>query len=444
MIRKKGGDILRFFFLKRLSTDARRLVGSNTLFIAGLGLSATFINVYLWRVDRSLLPLLLFNGFLDVGIPLAFIFCGFLAHRIKEPSLLRIGIIAVSIFFAVLLLAGKAAAHHAAWLGLLFGLGQGFYWYAFHVASFDCTRSDSRTDFHAVSGFFTSLVGMLTPFAAGLIIANSAKLTGYSLVFGCTFTLFVILFVQSFRLKHGPRRRTEFAEGFCFARDPDWRRVWFATVSFGLREGVYAFVIPILVFFSSKTEAGVGDYGLWTGIVALLSYGWIGRMKRHDFLKRFMIVPSIALGGFACVLLLGVKPIILTIFGASTALLFPFVMIPLTAVTQDEIDESERSSVRRAEYFISREVALGIGRVSGVLLLWVTLSIVPGVRGVLFISSILGFAYVVSSVFIAKVTYTDRRGIRSGSSQNARTPHTADAGAFVSMNRKDKRLRPMR
>ncbi|WP_336433219.1 MFS transporter [Ferroacidibacillus organovorans] len=406
---RKGGGILRFFFLKRLSADARRLVGSNTLFIAGLGLSATFINVYLWRVDHSLFPLILFNGFLDVGIPLAFVICGFLAHRVKEPTLLRIGIIGVSVFFALLLFAGKAAAHHAIWLGLLFGLGQGFYWYAFHVASFDCTRADARTDFHAASGFFTSLVGMLAPFVAGLIIANSARLTGYSLVFACTFTLFVILFVQSFRLRHGPCRRTEFAEGFCFARDPDWRRVWLATVSFGLREGVYAFVIPILVFFSSKTEAGVGDFGLWTGIVALLSYGWIGRIKRHELLKRFMIVPSIALGGFACVLLLGIKPMILTIFGASTALLFPFVMIPLTSVTQDEIDESERSSVRRAEYVISREVALGVGRVSGILLLFIFLAIFPGVHGVLIVSSILGFAYVLTSVLIAKVTYTDRR-----------------------------------
>ena len=60
----------------------------------------------------------------------------------------------------------------------------------------------------------------------------------------------------------------------------------------------------------------------------------------------------------------------LLIFGIGAALFFPMYSIPMVSVVFDLIGSDEESAKQREEYIVLRELSLNVGRVCGVLLIY--------------------------------------------------------------------------
>ena len=351
-----------------LSRDARVLIVVGALYIAGFSLSGLFVNIYIWRVDHSLLAIGMYNWTIYAVLPVAFVAGGRLAERIGQVWLIRTGIAILTAFFGFLLWLGRQSAHHFIWLGLLSGMGQGLYWYGYQVLSFDLTQKDNRGVFHGVSGLFTSLSAMIGPFVAGYLITKGWRFSGYHVVFGLSLALFAVCVWLSFRLVCIRKPRAmKLAQGFRFREDPDWTRLWWATAVFGLREGLFAFYIGLLVYLVTGTEEGLGEYGLWTGFLSLIAFYVAGRTAHGERQGRIMMQGSAVGLGLVCLVFAhAVNRWTLLLFGSVTALLLPFLLVPFGSMAMNEIDETERTAVFRSEHLISREIALGLGRLVGV------------------------------------------------------------------------------
>lgn len=395
------------------SNKMRWLVVMATLFMSGTALSGTFINVYIWKIDRTYEAITWFNLFTYGCLPLAFTASGYLATWIGEAWVMRSGVIVLVIFFSLLLWLGPKSIHYVQWLGMFFGIGQGMYWFSFHVLSFDFTNPDSRGKFNGLTGLFASLASMTGPYIAGYLIVHVRQISGYHAVFALSFFLFALLFFATFRLPLMERPQIpKISRALQFAKDPDWRRLVAGSVVFGIREGLFSFLIALLVFDAAKSEEGLGLYGLWTGLISLVAFflaTFIGKHKKWP--KWSMGIAAVLLGCTPFVFIQSVSTTTLLIFGLITGFVLPFFIVPLGTMIMNEIDESFESAKYRAEHLSVREMALGLGRISGIsFFLWIVvrhhnLHYIPRVL------MVLGFAQVVVFLLTFQVRFTDRKKV---------------------------------
>lgn len=399
---------------QRLSSAGRILLLLGTLFVAGYTLSGMFVNVFIWKVDHSFIAIGWFNFTLYASLPIGFLGAGYLATRMGELWMVRAGVIVLAVFFLTLLSLGQRSAHHVVWLGAFYGGGQGLYWYGFHVLTFDFTQCGNRARFNALAGVFATLAGTLGPFLAGFVLADGRHYSGYHVIFAASLALFAVLFVVSFRIRQQrvpePMR---LREGFRFRQDPDWRALLVGQAVFGLREGVFAFLIGLLVFFVSKSEVGLGEYTLWTGILSLFAFYLAGRVAGREGRRVVVLqVAGLCLAAAACVFLWRLSGGTMILYGIVTACSLPFVTVALGVMQMNEIDESQETARHRSAHLIAREMALGVGRVLGVsIFLWVAYSW-PGPHALLLLVAILGAAHAVVAFVVRKVTFVARDGAR--------------------------------
>lgn len=397
----------------RLDHGGRLLLGIGTAFMAALALSGTFVNVYIWKVDHSFIAIGLFN-LLTFGIlPLAFLGSGFLAPRLGELWILRAGVVSVAVFFAILLVLGERSVHHVLWLGTFFGIGQGLYWFAFHILTFDMTNPDNRGRFNGLAGLFGSLVGMTGPYVAGYLIVHSRRFSGYHIIFALALLLFAMLLLLSFRFRHRVEPRAlRMQQGFRFQEDPDWWRLWVGSVVFGLREGVFSFFVGLLVFFVARNEEGLGLYGLWTGLISLGSFYAAGKVVNRDRVSTLLMgAAALLLGVVALILLLPVSQWTLAVFGGVTAGALPFFVVPFGTMVMNEIDESAASARYRAEHLISRELALGLGRTVSILVFLGVVRHLGSPGALAGTAACFAFAHTITYMLVQKVTFTRRKTV---------------------------------
>lgn len=397
---------------QRLSSAGRVLLLLGTLFIAGYTLSGMFVNVFIWKVDHSFVAIGWFNVSLYVSLPVGFLGAGYLATRMGELWMVRAGVVVLSVFFLTLLFLGQRSAHHVIWLGAFYGGGQGLYWYGFHVLTFDLTHRGNRARFNALAGVFATLVATIGPFWAGFVLADGRHYSGYHLIFGVSLALFAALFAVSFRIRvQRVQEPLRLGQGFRLRKDPDWRALLAAQVVFGIREGVFAFLIGLLVFFVSKSEVGLGEYALWTGILSLMAFYLAGRVAAREGRRRVALqLSGLCLAAVACVFLWRLTGGTMILYGIVTACSLPFVTVTLGVMQMNEIDESHETARHRSAHLIAREMALGVGRVLGVSTFLFVAYNWPGSSALVWLVAILGAAHAVVALVVRKVTFVARDG----------------------------------
>ena len=236
------------------------------LYALSVALSNTFVNVYLWKQKSEYLTIAIYNLFIVIAQLLIFIVAGRWAKQLDRIIVLRLGVLFLSVFYLVVLLLGDGTSRYVIVLGVLLGIGYGFYWLAFNVLTFEITEPETRDIFNGFLGLLTSLAGMIGPFFAGWLITNMEKFTGYTVIFSISLGLFIVAITLSFFLK----RRS--AEGiFTLSKvlrwkelSLNWRSALLGNFSLGLREGTFSFLITIWIFVAAGSELGIGTYSLIT------------------------------------------------------------------------------------------------------------------------------------------------------------------------------------
>ncbi|AZR72711.1 hypothetical protein BBF96_04475 [Anoxybacter fermentans] len=336
----------------------------------GIGLSNIFVNIYLWRISKDLQILALFNLFLFIIVPFTFIFAGWLARNYDRLWCLRIGVVIHTVFYLIILMLKKATVNYVIPLGILKGLGVGFYHLAEHILVFDLTRDDTRDFFNGINGFIAAFFGMIAPFISGLIIKNMPDLTGYGAIFSITVILFIVVEILSFFLH--PR----FCPGpYCFWQvlknpDPNWRRILGIITLYGLRTGIFSFLTALMVFFASGNEFVLGSFSLVMGGLTLVSAFCLAYLVKPEKRASFIHLSSIMLILALIVLLWRSDWIGVLIFGVLTGLFDPFFDIPFESLSFKVIENDTIDNDLRIEYIVARELPLNLGRVVSISLFY--------------------------------------------------------------------------
>ncbi len=364
-----------------LSRQAWWLLFISGLFALSVSLSNTFVNVYLWKVDRNFASIGRYNVAVYLLQPLMFFAAAWLAKRKTSVFTFRIGILLHAAFYAVTLWGGNRLAGHPMLLGMLMGTAAGFYWCSFNELSLRFTSSESRDRFYGMNGVVGSVAGMVAPPTAGTLISLEDKLgnlTGYHLVFGLSLALFVLGSFVSTRLS-----QSELGERFNFQimlgglRDKDWRRVLFGSTIYGLREGVFLFLIGLLMYIATGSEMELGEFFLLQSALSFASFFIVSRMVHVHNRKKILGVGAVLLAGCAFLFLLPLRTLTLLWYGGLVAICLPWFLVPLQGTIFDIIGrlDNETKDNARLEHIVMRETFSNTGRVIGVsaFLVWIGL-----------------------------------------------------------------------
>jgi YQGE family putative transporter len=266
---------------------------------------------------------------------------------------------------------GSRSIHYIIVLGLVQGISSGLFWLAFNVVYFEVTNPDNRDRFNGWAGLLGAGAGILAPWISGMLIVTLGDIAGYRLIFSISLGIFIVGVIVSFFLK---KRKVEgtyewFLPIRCLrqAKSP-WRRVGLALVAQGFREGVFGFLIGLLVYISTSSEASLGRYLFMTSSVSLVSFWAAGKFIKPRYRRGAMLLGALMMVAVIVPFFWKLSFITLLIFGVTVSLFYPLYSIPMMSTVFDLIGTNEGSAKQREEYVVLRELALNIGRVLGVLI----------------------------------------------------------------------------
>lgn len=352
-----------------VSKELKLLLIIGGLYSLSVALSNTFVNVYLWKQNNDYITIALFNLFIVLVQPLVFILAGRWAKQVDRIIVLRLGVLFLFIFYLTVLLLGALAAKYAILLGILLGIGFGFYWLAFNVLTFEITEPETRDIFNGLFGLLGSFAGMIGPFLAGWIITQMEDLTGYTLIFGISLGLFVAAIILSFFLKRrSAEGRFQLVNVLRWKNiSGNWKKILMANTAQGLREGSFPFLITIWVFVAAGSELALGTFSLITSTIAFIFYFITGRFIFKKYHKRSILISSILLSAAVWIIAFDLTFTKLMTYGIATSIAFPILMVPFVSMTYDVIGKAKHAAEWRIEYVVGRELFLNMGRIISIL-----------------------------------------------------------------------------
>ncbi|WP_096153384.1 MULTISPECIES: MFS transporter [Bacillus] len=397
-LRKVIGDV-------EVNKDLILLLVIGGLYSLSIALSNTFVNVYLWKQSGEFKDLGMYNLAIVILQPLTFILAGRWAKRIDRVIVLRLGVIFLAIFYIMVLFIGENASSFLLLLGGLLGVGYGFYWLAFNVLTFEITEPETRDFFNGFLGILTSLGGMIGPIAAGLIISNMAKFTGYTVIFSTSLLLFSAAVVLSFFLR---RRGAEGSyELFSIIKErkvnKNWSNVTAAHFFQGLREGTFIFAVSVLVFITTDSELALGTFGLVNSAVAFVCYYLATRLIKKHMRKKSILIGGLLLYAAVFLLVFELTYIKLLMYAVVIAIAYPILLVPYISITYDVIGKSKNAAEMRIEYVVVRELFLNGGRAVSILMFLVAVIFFDEAKSIPVLLVIIGAGHALIYPFIRKV-----------------------------------------
>ncbi|WP_353626581.1 MFS transporter [Bacillus sp. JCM 19041] len=330
---------------------------------------------------------------------------GKLTKKIDRVYVLRIGVTVMSLFYIMVLVAGSSAAQYLLLLGALLGIGTGCYWLAFNVLTFEVTEPETRDFFNGYLGLLTSFAGMTGPMFAGLIITRMSGYQGYFLIFGCSLSLFVIAVLLTIGMsKRHAEGRFELKEVFKERkRNKNWRRILWAHLSQGLREGTFVFVIVVWVYVVTSNELALGTYGLITSGTQFVCYYLTARLLKPSARKKAILTGGLLLYGAIFLLLVNLSFAKLITYGVFISIAYPMLLIPYISLTYDVIGKAHRAGELRVEYVVVRELFLNMGRIASILLFIAAIKLFPEKQAIPAVLLIVGSGHAFIYLFVRKI-----------------------------------------
>lgn len=387
-----------------LKSQAWWLLGISGIFALSIALSNTFVNIYLWKVDRSYGSIGWYNLAIYSTMPLAFIAAGWMVQRITTAWTLRGGIVLHAGFYLLALLGGTAVARSPLLLGFVMGLAAGFYWFSFNLLCLRYTDSGARERFYGMNGVMGAVAGMAAPPASGFLISVEDRfggLTGYHIIFSLSLALFVLATCLSFRLHaESLGGRLQLRRGFSSLRLKPWRGVILGCMLYGLREGVFLFLIGLLMYIATASEMKLGEFLLLQSALSFVSFYLVSRFVKPQNRLRALGVGAVCMAGAATIFLMPVKASHILWYGSIIALSIPLFLVPLQGYVFDGISQLGKQTGEDTEHVITREIFENAGRVLGITGFLVLVTVNPNPKLIAYFAAALGFVQLGTWVLI--------------------------------------------
>ncbi|MCM2532742.1 MFS transporter [Neobacillus pocheonensis] len=297
----------------------------------------------------------------------AFLFAGILSKKIERKLCIIIGSVLQLVFYLCIIGLGKTSVDILIPLGLIFGIGSGFYWLSVNVLTVDYTNDNNRDWFNALNGIFHSISQMIGQLTAGWIVVMFPGFMGYKSIFALSFLFFLASMLLTFILPKTKQKSSfDYKSMFAMYGHKEWRYMAYVFSSLAFRDGVLSFIIWIWVYMVTKSEGQLGNYAFMTTAFSVLTFYIIGRFGKQEQKWRFIVWGTVLLSLSIFILVFEVNYITLIVYGLASAICIPLFQIPFNTLSLNSISKFDGNGKLRIEMVVSRELALSAGRIPSV------------------------------------------------------------------------------
>jgi MFS transporter, YQGE family, putative transporter len=398
------------------------------LYSVSIFLSNSFVNIFLWKQAGEFSTIAFYNLAIYISQPLTFILAGRWAKKMDRVIVLRLGVIFLSLFFMTVLLVGEQAAKFNVMLGLILGIGYGFYWLAYNVLTFEITEPETRQFFNGFFGLLQSFGGMISPISAGFIISRMEANSGYTTIFTISLILFILAVVSSFFLE---RRSAEGKYAFVHifqerTKNNNWSRILHANFFQGIREGIFAFVISTWIFIITNSELSLGTFNLVYSACSFIFYYVVTRFLQTKHRKKSIFIGGLILFLSIFILLFFQNFTAVLIYGVIIGTAYPIIYVPYLSLSYDIIGSAWNAKEMRIEYIVVKEIFLNSGRVFSILIFIITISFIETDTAIPFLLAILGIGHFIIYFCVKNIQLVPRSKKERKKSQPIITKEVSD------------------
>src|ERR1035437_10228645 len=141
--------------------NLKRFMLTIVLFMLASVLSDAFVNIYLWRIKSDYIPITMYMLACYVTVPIVFYLCGFIGMHIDRVTLYIIGIFCYITFYGMVLLFRENIMQQVLLWGFVKGLAMGFFFFGYHILTYDFTSSTNRDSFYANTSIISGVSSLL-------------------------------------------------------------------------------------------------------------------------------------------------------------------------------------------------------------------------------------------------------------------------------------------
>ncbi len=331
-------------------------------------LAATFLAIFLWRASHDLARVALFSWISAVTIPVAFLANGVFFRRAGAGTSIRVGLACLGLVYLAVLGLGNASVNWIVPLGLLRGLGEGWYWAGYHLTTYDTTTEGDRDRYFGTMGAVNCLLsGGLPPLAGAAIVLGAqwgGMDRGYQVIFGLAGALLLGAILLAGRLRCGYRPAFSLRTmATLHLRNRAWQNVMGARLADGFSGMLSGVVLSVLAYMVLDNEQQVGNFN---GIMGLLGVGislvLAAYMRPRHRIACAMIGAALLVAS-TLVLPLYLSAWALVAFGLLRAVGGPMHGNGLAPLALQVIDRDPQARSVRYEYIVHQELCLAVGRV---------------------------------------------------------------------------------
>lgn len=359
----------------------KKTVLLNALFNFGAVLVSLFISVYLFVYTGSI-PIMCLQVIARIAMfPLFFSTAYKLSLKVKLGVTYTIGLVLITMSLLYTIIIGERfAAHPYLVVGqaMIFGAGEGFYWYSTNTSNQIIPTRESRNVFLSCNGIFSNVAGILAPVFSTVVLAlYSSETEGYRTILICITVIYAFVSFIAFSIN----KRTEdtedcLKETFLLIRtDRRMKGMHISYFVYGLINGMSLGLINLLIY----RAAGSGNtYSRLQVLFALITvsgfycirylFAW-GRLKAAFTAGTVLKLVSI--------LVLVVYPNITgaVIHGILFAVSNVFFDNSVAFISGYIIDDYPR---QKSAIVVTREIMLSCGRILSMLVMLIFYRILPG------------------------------------------------------------------
>ena len=380
------------------------------LYSIGLFLSNTFVNIYLWRQTEDYFIIASYHLAINIAKTITFVIAGKIVKKIDRVIVLRLGVTFLSLFFLTVLILQEKAATFNVLLGMLIGIGYGFYWLSFNVLTFEITEPFNRVLFNGLLGSLQSISGMIGPLLAGTIILRMKTNIGYMTIFTVSFLLFILAVIISFFLQ---RRETDGIYDLHtvtkeITRNSDWRQILLANFSQGIRDGIFLFVISIWIFLETRNEFSLGMFNLLLNGSSLVIFMFLLKFMKDEHRRIYIFIGSIIISFAIWIILTDLSFSRMLLYALIVGIGFPIIIVPFQSLTYDIIGKGYEAKDLRIEYIVLLEIFSNMGSIIAITAFIIVLKFVTIINPIPIMLAVFSLSYLMIYFFIIpiKISYS--------------------------------------
>lgn len=342
---------------KKLSIQSQQLVISYFFYSLAYPILTTFSNAYIWRNNNQIIYLLYYRLGHFFMTPFAYLINGFFLRKYKINWLYLLGSLLLAISVILMIFFHNRSIISYVIIGLIFGLGTGFFWANRNYLISKSTTDKDRNYFYGLNFSINIFSYLMVSFFVGWLIVY-----GLSYAFLMMLVFFILLFSGLVILRvnySSPKIKKIFISKITYF----WLTRRLIVLGIGFVEGLNFFIPSILILKYLGNEGILGTLTAIASLISALAIYIFGRKSNSSNNKYFFIVTMCV--GFILSSLLAYffNKVVLLIYVLSNNLITIFLWSTFAPVLLNSIDyEIVKQENIRYSYLVDSELFLNSGR----------------------------------------------------------------------------------